>query len=48
MSFRLTGTHEIIMTEFQVDPPPALLGLIREDENITIEFDLLLSPDLGF
>lgn len=48
MSFRLTGTHDIKMTDFQIDPPTALLGLIKADENITIEFNLLLSPDLGF
>ena len=34
------GTHEILMSDFNVEPPKALFGLIKARDRITIHFDL--------
>ncbi len=44
LTFRLTGSHDVIMTDFGIDPPSALLGLIKTRDQITIDFNLMLSP----
>jgi len=36
----LTGSHELKMTSFGIDPPKALLGTIKTADEITIEFNL--------
>lgn len=38
---RATGQTTIRMTEFGVEPPTALMGLIRADEELTVHFDLI-------
>lgn len=38
--YRATGTHEILMSDFNVEPPTALFGLIKARDNISILFDL--------
>ncbi len=44
LTFKLTGSHDVIMTDFGIDPPSALLGLIKTRDKITIDFNLMLSP----
>jgi polyisoprenoid-binding protein YceI len=36
----LKGTHKLKMTDFNIDPPKALLGTIKTGDEITIEFNL--------
>lgn len=36
----LTGSHELKMTSFGINPPKALLGTIKTGDEITIEFNL--------
>lgn len=38
---RAVGQTTIRMTDFGVDPPTALMGLIRADEELTVHFDLI-------
>lgn len=38
---RAVGQTTIRMTEFGVEPPTALMGLIRADEELTVHFDLI-------
>ena len=39
-AFDLTGTQEILMTDFGVEPPTALFGLVKANDQIIIHFDL--------
>lgn len=39
--FRATGQTTIKMTDFGVEPPTALMGLIRADDELTVHFDLV-------
>lgn len=39
--FRVTGSKRLFMTDFGISPPTALLGLIRADDRITVNFDLV-------
>ena len=48
VTFRLKGTEEILLSDYSIDPPSSLLGLIQTKDSITIEFNLLLSPKIGF
>ena len=36
----LKGSHKLKMTDFNIDPPKALLGTIKTGDEITIEFNL--------
>ncbi|MGK0411859.1 MAG: polyisoprenoid-binding protein YceI [Polaribacter sp.] len=36
----LKGSHKLKMTNFNIDPPKALLGTIKTGDEITIEFNL--------
>lgn len=38
---RATGETEINMTDYGVTPPTALMGLIRANEELTVNFDLI-------
>lgn len=38
------GTLPIQMTSFNVDPPTAMLGLIRVHDEITVHFDITAVP----
>ena len=48
LTFSLKGSEEILLTDYGIDPPTALLGLIRTGDRITIEFDMVVSPTMGF
>jgi polyisoprenoid-binding protein YceI len=37
---RVRGTHALRMTDFGVDPPTGMLGLVRARDNVTVAFDL--------
>lgn len=49
--FALRGRIPMTMTEFGIDPPVALLGIIRARDRLVVEVDLLLeleeAPDAG-
>ncbi len=40
------GTTEILMTDFGIDPPRALLGTVRSSPNVTIKFETVVSSPL--
>lgn len=39
-----TGTKDLDMTDFDVDPPTLLLGTIRTHEEVTVEFRMVYTP----
>ncbi|MEX0685558.1 MAG: YceI family protein [Balneolales bacterium] len=39
-----TGATELQMSDYEVDPPTAMLGTIRSGNDITVRFDLKYSP----
>lgn len=41
---RAVGKTTINMTDFGVEPPSALMGLIRANEELTVNFDLIATP----
>ena len=41
-TLRVTGTHEIRMTEYGLKPPTLMLGTLKVNERVTVGFDLLL------
>ncbi len=43
--FHVKGEKELLMSEFDIEPPTALLGLIKANENITIKFDVIVMLD---
>jgi len=43
--FHVKGEKELMMTEFDIQPPTALLGLIKAKNNITIKFDVIVTLD---
>jgi hypothetical protein len=43
-SVRAEGALPLLMTDFGVKPPRALLGTLRTDNNITVKFTLLVGP----
>lgn len=42
-SIRFTGTQDMLMTEFEIDPPTALLGTVRADNEFSVIFDVLFA-----
>lgn len=47
--FALKGSEAVQMTEFGIDPPTAMFGLIKVDDLITFHFDLTVQVDpIGF
>lgn len=38
---RATGNSVIKMTDFNIEPPTALLGLVQADDQLTVNFDLV-------
>jgi len=47
--FALKGSESVQMTEFGIDPPTAMFGLIKVDDLITFHFDLTVQVDpIGF
>lgn len=44
---RAVGNTTIRMTDFNVEPPTALMGMIRADEELTVNFDLIATEREG-
>jgi polyisoprenoid-binding protein YceI len=44
-AIRLQGEHELLMTDFGIDPPTALLGALRVTDEIRVAFDVTLVPN---
>lgn len=40
--FRVSGSQDLNMTDFGIDPPTAVLGTVRARDEMTIEFELIL------
>jgi hypothetical protein len=40
------GELPLLMTDFGVKPPTALLGTLRTDNKITVKFSLLVGPQV--
>jgi hypothetical protein len=47
LQVRATGSTTIRMTDFNVEPPTALMGMIRADEELTVHFDLIATEREG-
>ena len=45
-SYSISGTKELRMSYFGIDPPSPALGLVRVREKVTIHFDLLVETSL--
>jgi len=43
-AYRVHGVHTICMSDFGITPPSALFGLIRAGDEVTITFNLVLTP----
>lgn len=41
-ALRVTGTHVLRMTEYEIKPPSLMLGRIKVGQDVTVSFDLLL------
>ncbi len=41
---RAVGKKAIMMTDYDVEPPTGLLGLVRAENELTVHFDLYASP----
>ena len=44
-TIRVAGSKELLMTDFGIEPPTMMLGLIKTDNRIVIKFDLSLRPN---
>jgi polyisoprenoid-binding protein YceI len=42
---RAVGKKTILMTDYNVEPPTGLLGLVRAENELTVHFDLYASPE---
>ena len=42
----VTGTTTLMMTDYGVTPPKAMLGMLKTNPKVTITFELLLGPSL--
>lgn len=44
-SIRIQGEHELLMTDFDIEPPTAMMGAIVAEDWVRVEFDVTLIPD---
>ena len=42
-TLRVEGKAELKMTEYNVEPPTALLGVVRADDDLSVHFKLFAS-----
>ncbi len=42
-SLGVRGSKELLMTDFNIDPPSFMLGILKTDNRVVVKFDLLLS-----
>ena len=43
-AYRFQGEHNMLMSDFEIDPPTALLGALRVTDEIRVAFDVTLVP----
>ena len=43
----VTGTTTLLMTDYGITPPKAMLGVLKTNPKVTITFDLVLSPAIA-
>jgi polyisoprenoid-binding protein YceI len=43
----VTGTTTLLMTDYGVTPPKAMLGMLKTNPKVTITFELVLGPSLS-
>lgn len=41
---RIRGSHPLRMTDFGIEPPSGLLGLVRSHDDIVVRFDIQAAP----
>ncbi len=41
--FRITGSHVVKMSDFGLEPPSPMLGLIKVDDEMIVNFDVILT-----
>ena len=44
--YHFTGTTELSMSEFEIEPPSPAFGLVRVNDKITINFNYIVQPDI--
>ncbi|MEQ8425657.1 MAG: YceI family protein [Cyclobacteriaceae bacterium] len=42
---QISGSYKINMRDYKMEPPTAVMGTIKVGEEVTVSFDLMLSPD---
>ena len=42
----VTGTTSLLMTDYGITPPKAMLGMLKTNPKVTITFELMLGPSL--
>ena len=42
----VTGVTDLLMTDFGITPPKAMLGMLKTNPKVRIQIDLLLGPSL--
>jgi len=45
--YHLQGSKQILMTDFDIEPPQALLGLVQTKDKLTVEFDIYTGRRTG-
>ena len=43
-ALRVTGKYALLMTDWNVQPPKLMMGALKVDPTITVNFDLQLQP----
>jgi len=42
---RISGTHTLLMTDFKMDPPTAMMGTVKVGDEVVVIFDMTLSAN---
>jgi len=48
MKYEVLGKKELSMLDFNITPPTAFFGLIKANERLVVNFDLIAGPDHNF
>ncbi len=40
---QVSGSHKLNMTDFKMEPPTAMMGTVRVGEEVTVQFDVIVS-----
>jgi len=43
---QLTGSHKMKMTDFKMEKPTAVMGTIKVEDEVTVNFDLTITPSI--